>query len=92
MMVFGVSTTDDIVKNAKAFGSLDSCSVWALFALLFLIYIVWSERQSSKANAAAIEVRLKQVESDLVNATAMERIADYLERIDRFLVKHGSSD
>lgn len=87
MFFFGISSTKDVVDNARAFGSLDSSSVWAFFALIFLGYIFWMLRQSAKSNLSALEVRLKQAEADLLCAQALDKVADYLEAIMEHIEK-----
>lgn len=76
MFILGINSPKDVSEAAKGFGALDASSVWALFALVFLLYIL---RESSRKNSQSekdASVRIEEAKAVTLMSSAIENMTD----------------
>lgn len=71
--------TQFLDSAAKA-GQFSGASVWAFFAILQALYLLYDRHQQRKAMDKASEISLKRVESDILLSNSL---VDSLKRIEQ---------
>ncbi len=81
-----------LISDAERLGQLSATAAWSFFTLVLLAYIVWSLRSQKEAEKNVFEVRLKDAESDIVTAHAINKMADEIKEFRRSIRCLGGKD
>lgn len=66
----------DLIGNAEKIGSLSTSAVLALVCLGETTYLIWDAKAKKAAQELGLQLHIKDAESDIMFATALEKIRD----------------
>jgi len=76
MLLLGISSPQDVSNAAKGFGELNGSSVWALFAIIFLVYIFWDARNKKNLSEKEFSIRIEEAKAITLMSSAFENMTD----------------
>lgn len=65
-----------LINSAEKLGALPVAAVWAFVAISEALYIFMDARAQHKARELSQKIRLRDAESDILMAQALDKIAD----------------
>lgn len=70
---------NQFIGSAEKLGTLSATAVFGLFDIIFIAYIGWDLKGRKQAEEIRLQMRLKDAESDILFAKALEKMADELK-------------
>lgn len=90
-----METLADIIKHllssTEALAKMGAIAAWVFFTLVLLIDRFMSERAQKKYAERNVELRLKDLETDVMMANAVEKLSDQIREL-RYKIKCGGTD
>lgn len=80
-----------LLSSTEALAKMGAIAAWVFFTLVLLIDRFLTERAQKKAAERMVEVRLKDLETDAMMATAVEKLSDQIKEL-RYKIKCGGAD
>lgn len=80
-----------LLSSTEILAKMGAIAAWVFFTLVLLIDRVLTERAQKKASEKAFELRLKDLETDVMMANAVEKLSEQVKEI-RFKIKCGGQD
>lgn len=76
------------VASAHLLSGMDSCSIWALIAMMLIAYVAWIKRMDYKNNDAWRLIREKQIASEAAQTEVMKHMTDEIVGMKMLITKY----